>query len=61
MKKLSLMAIIAFIVATLTVRAQENAILWKISGNGLDKDSYILGTMHLMCEEDYLLKDKIKI
>lgn len=60
MKKLSLMAIIAFIVATLTVRAQENAILWKISGNGLDKDSYILGTMHLMCEEDYLLKDKIK-
>lgn len=60
MKKLSLMAIIAFIVATFTVRAQENAILWKISGNGLAKDSYLLGTMHLMCEEDYLLKDKIK-
>jgi uncharacterized protein YbaP (TraB family) len=60
MKKLSLMAIIAFIVVTFTVRAQENAILWKISGNGLAKDSYLLGTMHLMCEEDYLLKDKIK-
>lgn len=60
MKTISLFAIITFIVATFTVRAQENAVLWKISGNGLTKDSYLLGTMHIMCEEDYILKDKIK-
>ncbi|KKX50158.1 TraB/GumN family protein [Sphingobacterium sp. IITKGP-BTPF85] len=54
------MAIIAFIVATFTVHAQDNTVLWKISGNGLKKDSYLLGTMHIMCEDDYILKDKIK-
>ena len=60
MKKICLMAIIAFIVATFTVHAQDNTVLWKISGNGLKKDSYLLGTMHIMCEDDYILKDKIK-
>ncbi|MDH5826471.1 TraB/GumN family protein [Sphingobacterium faecium] len=60
MKKISFLAIIAFIVATISVHAQENSLLWKISGNGLKKDSYLLGTLHMMCEEDYSLKDKIK-
>lgn len=32
----------------------ENSLLWKISGNGLTKDSYLFGTIHIICESDYL-------
>jgi uncharacterized protein YbaP (TraB family) len=28
----------------------ENALLWKISGNGLDEPSYLFGTLHSVCE-----------
>jgi uncharacterized protein YbaP (TraB family) len=28
----------------------DNAILWKISGNGLSKPSYLMGTVHMSCD-----------
>jgi uncharacterized protein len=28
----------------------ENGLLWKISGNGLSKPSYLFGTMHVTCD-----------
>lgn len=28
----------------------ENALLWKVSGNGLENESYLYGTIHLACE-----------
>ena len=28
----------------------ENSTLWKISGNGLDKPSYLFGTIHITCD-----------
>lgn len=34
----------------------ENALLWKISGNGVD-GSYLFGTIHLISEEDYFFTD----
>lgn len=40
--------------------AQQSALLWKISGNGLEKPSYIYGTIHLICPEDFLLTETIK-
>lgn len=30
----------------------QDALLWKISGKGLKKPSYLFGTFHLMCKED---------
>lgn len=33
--------------------------LWKISGKGLVEFSYLFGTMHLMRESDFILKDKV--
>lgn len=48
---------------TLSVVAQpknENTLLWKISGNGLAKPSYLFGTIHLICSEDALLSDNLK-
>lgn len=38
--------------AALTGNAQklDNGLLWKISGNGLAKPSYLYGTMHITCD-----------
>jgi len=38
----------------------ENTLLWKISGNGLQKPSYLFGTMHLLCADDARLSDSLK-
>ena len=32
----------------------DKSLLWKISGNGLTKPSYLFGTIHLICGEDYV-------
>src|SRR5688572_11341249 len=37
-----------------------NTLLWKISGNGLTKPSYLFGTIHLLCAEDAALSDNMK-
>lgn len=44
--------IAAFIVCAFVTNAQklENSLLWKISGNGLTKPSYLFGTVHLTCD-----------
>lgn len=50
---------IIFVVTTLilsfVVKAQdlEKSLLWKISGNGLEKPSYLFGTMHAVCEINF--------
>ncbi|MEI2823911.1 MAG: TraB/GumN family protein [Chitinophagaceae bacterium] len=38
----------------------ENSLLWKISGNGLTKPSYLFGTMHMLCAEDAMLSNNLK-
>ncbi len=35
-----------------TATAQNQSLLWKISGNGLEKPSYLFGTIHMICPED---------
>jgi uncharacterized protein YbaP (TraB family) len=64
MKKWSLGLLVA--VASLTTLAQEknkqpfNTLLWQISGNGLQKPSYLFGTIHLICSGDAVLSDSLK-
>ncbi|HET7118735.1 MAG TPA: TraB/GumN family protein [Hanamia sp.] len=36
----------------------KNSLLYKISGNGLKKPSYLLGTMHIICAKDFYLHEK---
>jgi uncharacterized protein YbaP (TraB family) len=43
-----------------TKKGNENSLLWEISGNGLSRPSYLYGTLHLMCESDFTIKDKVK-
>jgi len=38
----------------------ENSLLWEISGNGLEKPSYVYGTIHMICTPDYFLSEKAK-
>ncbi len=38
----------------------SKSLLWKISGKGLTKPSYIFGTMHAICADDYFFTDKMK-
>lgn len=40
--------------------AAINTLLWKISGNGLEKPSYLFGTIHLLCADDAVLSDNMK-
>lgn len=37
-----------------------NTLLWKISGNGLTRPSYLFGTIHLLCADDAALSDNMK-
>lgn len=37
----------------------ENSVLWKIEHSEMKKPSYVLGTLHLMCENDFTISKKI--
>jgi len=38
----------------------NNTLLWRITGKGLEKPSYLFGTMHLLCADDIALSDSLK-
>lgn len=42
------------------IKPLEKSLLWEVSGNGLTQPSYLFGTYHMMCEEHFLIKDKVK-
>ncbi|CAM4005014.1 TraB/GumN family protein [Flavobacterium sinopsychrotolerans] len=43
-----------------SINSNDKSLLWEISGNGLSKSSYLYGTIHMICGNDYLLSDKTK-
>jgi uncharacterized protein YbaP (TraB family) len=65
MKRYSCLALILFFSVTqLVAQPPKSSLLWEISGNGLQKPSYLFGTFHLMCKADFsitpILESKIK-
>jgi uncharacterized protein YbaP (TraB family) len=42
------------------ITVSNNTLLWKISGNGLEKPSYLYGTIHMICGSDAILSDSLK-
>ena len=38
----------------------QQSLLWKITGKGLAKPSYLFGTIHLICPSDYIWTSKMK-
>ena len=45
---------------TKSVKNQENALLWQIQGKNLKNSSYLFGTIHMICPEDFIMSDSIK-
>lgn len=41
-------------------KQRNNSLLWEISGNGLEKPSYLFGTIHVICKDDAILSDSLK-
>jgi uncharacterized protein YbaP (TraB family) len=42
------------------IAPDNNTLLWKITGNGLTKPSYLFGTIHMLCADDAGLSDQMK-
>ncbi|MGB4773065.1 MAG: TraB/GumN family protein [Chitinophagaceae bacterium] len=38
----------------------ENALLWQVSGKGLSSPSYVYGTIHIICKEDFQFSGTLK-
>lgn len=38
----------------------ENALLWSVSGKGLTSPSFVYGTIHMICKEDFLFSTTLK-
>lgn len=43
------------------VNAKEKpqSLLWKVTGKGLTTPSYLFGTIHMICEDNYLFREKV--
>jgi uncharacterized protein YbaP (TraB family) len=39
---------------------KENALLWEISGKEISSPSYIFGTIHMICPEDFIISDTVR-
>ncbi|HSF54992.1 MAG TPA: TraB/GumN family protein [Algoriphagus sp.] len=55
----NILLILLLILGIGNLKAQESSLLWKVSGNGLEKESYLFGTIHLICKDDFLMNDRI--
>ena len=60
MKKLSILILIIIIGLGTKAQNNEKSLLWEVSGNGLEKPSYIFGTIHLIPEKDYFFTETMK-
>lgn len=46
--------------STISTTPIQKSLLWKISGKGLEKPSYLFGTIHMLCEDDAVLSPNMK-
>ena len=62
MKKISALLLVSLVALTTFAQSEKenNTLLWKISGNGLNKPSYLFGTIHMICADDAILSDNMK-
>lgn len=44
----------------LETNKDDNTLLWEITGNGLQRPSYLFGTFHLMCKDDIHLSESLR-
>src|ERR1700743_3558717 len=51
-------------IVCITAHAQNfgdnQSVMWRITGKGMAKPSYVLGTIHFVCPQDYVWTDKMQ-
>jgi uncharacterized protein YbaP (TraB family) len=57
---LLLLLFVLFVFQTNAQREKNRGLLWEISGNGLQQPSYLYGTIHMICKEDFMLSESVK-
>ncbi|MES1216566.1 MAG: TraB/GumN family protein [Bacteroidota bacterium] len=60
MKRFSAGLVVSMLSLVAFSQNENNTLLWKISGNGLQKPSYLFGTIHMLCADDAVLSDNMK-
>lgn len=61
MKKVIFSLLLFLLAYPFSTNAQDdNSLLWRISGNGMRQPSYLFGTIHLICPDDYIWTDKMQ-
>jgi uncharacterized protein YbaP (TraB family) len=60
MKKIGTGVLVSLLAISAWSQSAENTLLWKISGNGIEKPSYLFGTIHMLCGDDAALSDNMK-
>ncbi len=58
--RLIFLFIIVFSGLFMAQKTTENTLLWKITGKNVKKPSYLFGTFHLLCNNQYNVKDNVK-
>ncbi len=57
--KRSLLLAAGLLTATLALPQTPHTLLWRITGKGVTRPSYLFGTMHILCADDAKLSDSL--
>lgn len=64
MKKILILSVILFLgifnLSFAQNKEEGKTLLWKVSNNKGERSSYLFGTYHMLCEEDFEIKNKVK-
>jgi uncharacterized protein len=60
--KLFLIAVVfsSFYFTKTQAQQQDKSLLYEISGNGISQPSYLYGTIHIICKDDFVMTDATK-
>ena len=60
--KIALVPLLTFISVNFIIAQTQlkPSLLWEVSGNGITKPSYLFGTFHLICKEDFEITPTLK-
>ncbi len=53
-------SLLLVMLSSVTFGQTGSSLLWEISGNGLEKPSYLFGTIHLKCPDDLTISENVK-
>jgi uncharacterized protein YbaP (TraB family) len=57
MRKILILLLLIAGQRVLWAQNHEHTLLWRISGNGLAKNSYLFGTIHAICSDDFFFSE----